>query len=128
MDIYESLGTFIDRSGSAYMPDAAGQLLELMELEEVEPLEQPGAAVQAEDAADRLEARLERLRKRSDRLPSGTNLIEDAVTHLRAAEGVTVVPWTYEDADGVRWFVLTSEDDDEIIACYSSAPFVEAEV
>ena len=127
MDIYESLGTFIERSGSAYMPDAAGELLELLEADEVEPLDQPGAALIAEDAADRLESRLERLRKRGERLPSGVSLIEDAVAHLRANDGTAVAPWTYEDGDGIRWFVLASEDE-EIIACYSSAPFVDAEV
>ncbi|MCA9552465.1 MAG: hypothetical protein KC933_20695 [Myxococcales bacterium] len=128
MDMHESLGSFIDHSGSTHMPDAAGQLLELLEADEVEALDSPGTALMAEDAADRLEARLERIKKRGGRMPPGTRLIEDAVTHLRANEGVEVTPWTYEDGEGVRWFVLTSEEDDEIIACYSSAPFVDAEM
>ena len=126
MDIYASLGSFIDSSGSHTM-GAASQLVELMEADEVEPLDQPGTAIAAEEMAERLEQRIERLRKKGPE-PTGLLLVEDAIARLRANEGLTVNPWTYEDSDGVRWFVLASEDDDEIIACYTSAPFVEADI
>ncbi len=128
MDMLESLGAFIDRSGRASMPNAASQLLELLEAEEVEALDQPGTPVAAEDAAERLENRLERLRKRAAREPEGITRIEDAVASLRANDGVVVTPWTFEDGEGVRWFVLASDEDEEVIACYTSAAFVEADI
>lgn len=127
MDIVESLGSFIESSGSPTMPGAATQLVELLEADEVEPLDQPGTSVTAEELAERLEQRLERLRKKGPE-PTGVQLVEDAVALLRANEGITVSPWTYEDSDGVRWFVLADEDEDEIIACYTSAPFIEADI
>ena len=128
MDMVESLEAFIDRSGRAAMPEAASELLELLEAEEVEPLDQPGRPVAAEDAADRLENRLERLKKRAEREPEGITLIEDAVASLRANDGVVVSPWTYEDGEGVRWYVLANDEDEEVIACYTSAAFVEADI
>ena len=128
MDIVESLGSFIESSGSPTMPGAATQLVELLEADEVEPLDQPGTSVTAEELAERLEQRIERLRKKGPE-PTGIQLVEDAIALLRANEGITISPWTYEDSDGVRWFVLANEDeDDEIIACYTSAPFIEADI
>lgn len=128
MDMLESLGDFVERAGRASMPNAASQLLELLEAEEVEALDQPGTPVAAEEAADRLESRLDRLRKRASREPEGITLIEDAVASLRANDGIVVTPWTFEDGEGVRWFVLASDEDEEIIACYTSAAFVEADI
>ncbi len=110
------------------MPNAASELLELLEAEEVEALDHPGTPVAAEEAAERLESRLERLRKRADHEPEGITLIEDAVASLRANDGVVVTPWTFEDGEGVRWFVLASDEDEEVIACYTSAAFVEADI
>ena len=127
MDMLERLGMFVESSGSSHMPEAASQLLELLESDEVEPLDQPGSGVMAEDAAERLEARLTKLRRRNDRHVEGVALIEDAVAHLRANDGEVVLPWTYEDSDGIRWFVLATEDE-EVIACYTSAPFIEADI
>lgn len=126
MDLADGLGRFVESSGSRRMPEAASRLLELLEADEVEPLDQPGAAILAEDLAERLETRLDKLRRRADVLPDGIDLIEDAVAHLRAADGETVHPWTFEDGEGIRWFVLASED--EVIACYTSEPFVEADI
>lgn len=128
MDMLESLEAFIDRSGRASSPSAASQLLELLEAEEVEALEQPGRPLTAEEAADRLESRLERLKKRNDREPEGITLIEDAVASLRANDGLVVRPWTFEDGEGVRWYVLADDEDEEVIACYTSAAFVEADI
>ena len=128
MDMLESLSAFIERPGAAGMYDAANQLLELLEAEEVEPLDHPGNPVAAEDAADRLENRLERLKKRAGGEPEGITLIEDAVASLRANDGVVVTPWTYEDGEGVRWFVLASDEDEEVIACYTSKAFVEHDI
>lgn len=108
------------------MPEAASRLLELLDADEVEPLDQPGAAIQAEDLAERLETRVDKVRRRSEVLPEGIDLIEDAIAHLRAADGETVHPWTFEDGEGIRWFVLAN--DDEVIACYTSEPFVEADI
>ncbi|MGF1510021.1 MAG: hypothetical protein ACFB9M_11030 [Myxococcota bacterium] len=123
MNLFDSLNRFVDSTTSEYMPDAASRLLELLEADEVEPLKSPGAAVSAEDVADRLETRLRRLGRGGD----GIEAVEDAVAHLRAADGLRVRPWTFEDGDGVRWFVLADEEHD-IVACYTSAPFTEAEV
>ena len=124
----ESLARFIEDSAADHMPEAASALLELLEADEVEPLGQPGDAVMAEELAERLEQRLERIRKRSDKLPDGVPLIEDAIAHLRANDGVEVEPWSYEDSDGVRWFVLATTDDEHIVACYTTAPFIEADI
>lgn len=126
MDLHQSLSRFVESSGSSYMPDAANQLLELLEADEVEPLDQPGRPLSAEDVAERLEQRIEKLRRRGD-LPRGIDLVEDAVAHLRANDGITVSPYTFEDSEGVRWFVLASEDE-EVVACYTSAPFIEADI
>jgi hypothetical protein len=126
MNILDSLNRFVDSTASEHMPDAASRLLELLEADEVEPLKSPGAAVNAEDIADRLEARLRQVRvRRGD--DDGMELVEDAVAHLRAADGARLQPWTFEDSDGVRWFVLADEEQD-VVACYTSAPFLEAEV
>jgi hypothetical protein len=124
--IEESLGKFIEKSASPYMPDAAAELLELIEGDAVEPLGTPGQQVQAEDLADRLEAKLQQVMRKSDDPPQGVDLLEDAIAHLRTFDGVTLAPFTYEDGAGIRWFVLT-DDDKNIVACYTSAPFVEAE-
>lgn len=124
-ELSNSLSKFIEKSSSEYMPDAASQLLELMEADEVEPLGE-GKAVPAEELAERLESRVSRLRRRSDDAPEGLDLIEDAVAHLRAHEDAMVAPWAFEDSEGVRWFVLARED--EVVACYTSKPFIEADI
>lgn len=126
MDLQNSLGRFIESSSSAHMPDAAATLLELIEADAVEPIGQPGSPVSAEEMAERLENKLERLRRRRDDAPEGLDLIEDAVAHLRAHDSDLLAPWTFEDGEGVRWFVLSRGD--EIVACYTSAPFIEADV
>lgn len=123
----ESLARFIEDSAAERMLAAATELLELMEADELEPLSQPGDPVMAEEHSDRLEKRLEKA-KRGGNSPSGAILIEDAVNHLRAHEGIEVEPWTYEDSSGVRWVVLTSTEDEEVIACYHTASFIEADI
>jgi hypothetical protein len=125
MDLTNSLGRFIESCSSAHMPEAAATLLELLEADAVEPIGQPGNPVLAEDMAERLETKLERLRRKNDDVPEGVDLIEDAVAHLRAHESDVLAPWTFEDGEGVRWFVLSRGD--EVVACYTSAPFIEAE-
>lgn len=124
----ESLARFFEDSADERMRGAASELLELLEGDEVEPLSQPGDPVMAEDHADRLEQRLEKLRRRGDKAPTGTALLEDAVSHLRAHEGIELEPWTYEDSSGVRWVVLTSTEDEEVVACYHTGAFVEADI
>ena len=62
MDMHDSLARFIEDSVSDHMPGAASALLELLEADEVEPLGQPGDSVMAEEVAERLEQRLEKLR------------------------------------------------------------------
>lgn len=124
-EIATSLNRFIERSSSEYMPEAAAQLLDLLEADEVEPLGE-GKAVPAEELADRLENRVSKLRRRSDDAPEGLDLIEDAVAHLRAHEDAMVAPWAFEDSEGIRWFVLSHED--EVVACYTSKPFIEADI
>jgi hypothetical protein len=126
MDLQNSLGRFIESSSSAYMPDAAATLLELIESDAVEPIGQPGNPVSAEEMAERLESKLQKLRKRRYDAPEGLDLIEDAVAHLRAHDSDLLAPWTFEDGEGVRWFVLSRGE--EIVACYTSAPFIEADV
>jgi hypothetical protein len=128
MDMHDSLARFIEDSASDHMPRAASTLLELLEADEVEPLGQPGDALMAEEVAERLEQRLEKVRKRADKLPDGVALIEDAIAHLRAHDGVEVEPWSFEDSDGIRWFVLASSEDEEVIACYTTAPFIESDI
>lgn len=127
MNIQDSLGRFLEQPSSEFMQSAAAQLLELIEADEVEPIGTPGDPVTAEEIAERLETRLQRLRKKNDLEPEGVSLIEDAVAHLRANDEATLAPWTYEDGEGIRWFVLADEDDD-VIACYTSAPFIEADI
>jgi len=124
MNLVDSLSRFIENSTADHMPDAATRLVELLEADEVEPLKSPGKAVNAEDIAERLEDRVEKLRNRE---AEGLDLIEDAIAHLRAADGVRLEPWTFEDSDGIRWFVLADEDED-VVACYTSAPFIESDV
>lgn len=128
MDMHDSLARFIEDSAADHMPAAAANLLELLEADEVEPVAQPGDSVMAEDLAERLEKRLEQVRRRSDKLPDGVALIEDAIAHLRANDGVEVEPWTFEDSDGVRWFVLATIDEEDVVACYTTAPFIEADI
>lgn len=125
MNVVTSLSRFIEDSTSEHMPDAAAQLVELLESDEVEPIGAPGEPVLAEDVADRLESQLQKAKDRVNG-DDAARLIEDAVQHLRAVEGSTLEPWSFEDSDGVRWFVLADEDED-IVACYTSAAFVRAE-
>ncbi|HJL43099.1 MAG TPA: hypothetical protein RMG48_17470 [Myxococcales bacterium LLY-WYZ-16_1] len=126
MDLLERLHHFMEETASEHMPDAAARLVELLESDQVEPLGAPGKRVPAEDVADRLEERMRKMQRRGD-VPAGIELLEDAVAHLRAVDGAQVLPFAFEDGDGVRWFVLADEADD-VVACYTSEPFVEAEV
>lgn len=126
MDIAQSLGRFIESCGSDAMSEGASQLLELVESDLVEPLGR-GTRVSAELLAERLETRLDRLKNRGIRLSDGVDLAEEALARLRANEHDLVDPWTYEDGEGVRWFVLANETAD-VIACYTSAPFIEADL
>jgi hypothetical protein len=127
MDLAGSLSRFIENSSSDYMPQAASQLLELLEADAVEAVGAAGRPIAAEEVAERLEFRVDKLRRRnSDDDPEGIALIEDAVAHLRAHEDTPVAPYTFEDSEGIRWFVLS--DGDEVVACYTSRPFVEADV
>ena len=127
MDIQDCLSRFIDSAVSDTMGEAASQLLELLEEDEVEPIGAPGDAISSDVLAERLENRLTKLRKRGDQVPDGIDLIEDAVATLRTNDGITLYPWSFEDSDGIRWFVLADEDED-VIVCYTSAPFIEADV
>ena len=126
MDLSEGLARFIESSTSDSMPEAASELLDLMESDAVEPLTAPGRPVPAEEVAERLEQRVDRIRRRHDEGVDGLELVEDAVAHLRARELDMVAPWTFEDSDGVRWFVLASEGD--VVACYTSRPFLAADM
>jgi len=127
MNVVISLSRFIEDTASEHMPEAASQLLELLESDEVEPLGAPGTPVLAEEVADRLEGQLQRSKGPLNGAAQAARLIEDAVQHLRAAEGETLEPWSFEDSDGVRWFVLANQDED-VVACYSSAAFVETDI
>ncbi len=127
MDIQECLSRFIDSAVSDTMGQAASQLLELLEEDEVEPIGTPGDAISSDVLAEQLDGKLSKLRKRSDDLPEGIELIEDAVATLRTNDGLTLYPWSFEDSDGIRWFVLADEDE-EAIVCYTSAPFIVADV
>jgi len=126
MNMLERLNRFLEDTASEHMPDAAARLVELLEADEVEPLGDRGKLVAAEDLADRLEDRMRKVRRRNDHA-EGMEVVEDAVAQLRASDGVRVAPFAFEDGDGIRWFVLADEQDD-VIACYTSEPFVEAEV
>ena len=127
-ELTDSLSRFVESSGSDIMCDAGSELLELIESDAVEPLNSPGRSVRAEEVAERLEQRVERLRRRSDESIEGLDLIEDAVACLRAREMDMVCPWTFEDGEGIRWFVLAEDDAGDVIACYTSRPFVEADI
>lgn len=122
----DCLNRFIERSASDYMPDAASELLDLIESDAVEPLGNPGRSLRAEDVAERLEQRIDRIRRRGEDGISGLDLIDDAVAHLRAREADMVDPWKFEDGEGIRWFVLANQGD--VIACYNSRPFIEADI
>ncbi|MCC7380662.1 MAG: hypothetical protein IT384_02470 [Deltaproteobacteria bacterium] len=126
MELNNILSRFIERSSSQHMPEAAAELLDLLENDAVEAVVSPGRPIPAEELAERLETKVTKLRRRSDDTPEGLDLIEDAVAHLRAHEDEMVAPWTFEDGEGIRWFVLAQED--EVVACYTSRPFVEADV
>ena len=126
MELQDSLSRFVESSSSDFMPDAASELLELLESDAVEPLTAPGKELSAEEVAERLEQRVDRIRRRHDGGVDGLDLIEDAVAHLRARDHDGVVPWTFEDGDGVRWFVLSNEQD--VVACYTSRAFMEADI
>ncbi|MEE2903196.1 MAG: hypothetical protein VYC39_12760 [Myxococcota bacterium] len=122
----DSLNRFIEHSASDYMPDAASELLDLIESDSVEPLGNPGRSLRAEEVAERLEQRIDRIRQRGDESVDGLSLIDDAVAHLRAREADMVDPWKFEDGEGIRWFVLANQGD--VIACYNSRPFIEADI
>ena len=122
----DSLNRFIEDSASDYMPDAASELLDLIESDSVEPLGNPGRSLRAEEVAERLEQRIDRIRLRGDESVDGLSLIDDAVAHLRAREADMVDPWKFEDGEGIRWFVLANQGD--VIACYNSRPFIEADI
>ena len=107
------------------MPELASELLDLLETDAVEPLSTPGRPIAAEEVAERLEQRVDKIRRRMDNI-TGLDLIEEVVGHLRAHEVEMISPWTYEDGDGIRWFVLASESD--VVACYTNRPFVAAEM
>jgi hypothetical protein len=126
MDLHSSLGQFVESRASGPMNEAASQLLEMLASDEVETLGAGGRPVAAEDLADRLEAKVERLRRQRDDEPEGLELIEETLNQLRASEGELIVPWTLEDSDGVRWFVL-ADAEQQVVACYTNAPFVEVE-
>lgn len=128
MDMHDSLARFAEDSASDHMPSAATNLLDLIESDEIEPIAQPADTVLAEEIAERLEKQTEKVRRRSGSLPEGTQLIEDAIAALRTHEGVEVEPWSFEDSDGIRWFVIVSAEDAEIVACYTTAPFIEADI
>ena len=121
----DHLVRFVERSPAGQMRDAVSELLDLIEAEAVEPLGTAGKAVAAEDIAERLETKVERIRRSGDD-PEGLELVEDAVAHLRAYEDEVVAPWAFEDGDGIRWFVLATKEA-EVVACYTSRPFVESE-
>jgi hypothetical protein len=123
MDLHQTLSQFVESSDSG-MGEIASSLLELLEADAVEVIGSPGKPIAAEEVADRLETRLEKVRRRDDP-PEGLEVIEDAVAHLRAHDDV-VAPFTFEDGEGVRWFVLASGND--VVACYTSAPFIEADM
>lgn len=124
MDLHRTLSQFVETNPKGTMGEVASSLLELLEADAVEVVGAPGRQVEAEEVADRLETRLEKVRRRDDP-PDGLDVIEDAVAHLRAHDDL-VAPFTFEDGDGVRWFVLASGDD--VVACYTSAPFIEADM
>jgi hypothetical protein len=123
MNLHQTLSQFVESSDSG-MGEVASSLLELLEADALEPISTPGKPIPAEELADRLETRLEKVRRRDDP-PDGLDVIEDAVAHLRAHDDV-VAPFTFEDGEGVRWFVLASGED--VVACYTSAPFIEADM
>ncbi|MBI4822369.1 MAG: hypothetical protein HY791_39275 [Deltaproteobacteria bacterium] len=122
-EIHTRLNRFIESSPSEHMPDAAAALLELIEQDEVEALG-PGKPAPAEDFAERLEVKVARLRRRDDP-PEGLDLLEDVVAHLRGLEDDLLAPHAFEDSEGVRWFILSRGN--EVVACYTSRPFLEAE-
>ncbi len=128
MELTDGLHRFIEHSSSDLMLDLASELLDLLESDAVEPLSSPGRALRCEEVAERLEQRVDRIRRKREDGIDGLDAIEDAVAHLRARESELVAPWTFEDGEGIRWFVLHNEDDDEVVACYTSRPFVEAEI
>jgi hypothetical protein len=124
MDLQRTLSRYVEKTPAGTMSEVASSLLELLEADAVEVVGTPGRPVPAEDVAERLETRLEKVRRRDDP-PEGLDMIEDAVAHLRAYDDI-VAPFTFEDGDGVRWFVLAANDD--VVACYTSAPFMEADM
>lgn len=128
MEMNENLTRFVESATDDRMPSAAANLLELIEADEVEPIAQPGDAVIADDMAESLESRLDKVRRRSTHLPDGVALIEDAIAALRAHDDTEVEPWSFEDSNGIRWFVVISVDDDAVVACYTTAPFIEADI
>lgn len=121
----DHLARFVEQSPAGQMRDAVSELVDMLEADTVEPLGAAGKAVPAEDLAERLETKVERLRRGGDE-PEGLELLEDAVAHLRAYEDEIVAPWAFEDGDGIRWFVLATKTA-EVVACYTSRPFIESE-
>ena len=126
MQIDECLAKFIEDSSADNMLKAASELLEFIETDEVEPLGQPGDTRLAEEIAEGLELKIEQLKKRGT-LPISVRPVEEAITYLRANEGLPIAPWSFEDSAGVHWFVLVAEEaEDDVIACYNNAAFSNA--
>ncbi len=121
--LFESLGRFAERAKGRAMEDTANQLIDLLDTDAVEPVRMPGGFANAEDLADRLEARVQKVLRRADEPPEGIEVVEEAVAYLRAHDGTAVASFAFEDGDGVRWFVLTDQKH-RVLACYTSAPFM----
>lgn len=128
IDLIDTLRRYVEASNADHMPEAAQGLKELLEEDEVEGLDTPGRPVYAEDVADQLENKLARIRRKSEDPPEGLLLIEDAIAHLRTYEGSLATPWSFEDGEGVRWFLLVDEASLDVVACYTTAPFIEADI
>src|SRR5262249_36174583 len=81
MDLQRNLSKFVEANADGTMSEVASNLIELLEADAVEVIGAPGRPIASEEIAERLETRLERVRKR-DSEPEGLDVIEDAVAHL----------------------------------------------
>lgn len=123
MDLRELLAGFAEDTSATHMQEAATQLIDLLDEDLLEPIHTPGEPILAEELANRLERRVEQVRRRGGEV-SGIALLDEALAHLRANDGSTLSPYSYEDSEELRWVVLVDEDD-EILACYHNGPFIE---
>lgn len=122
MELIDDLRVFVDASTSEAMVASAELLIDLLESDQVEAVDAPGDEHTAEEAAEEVESDLDH----EEDHPKRRRTVAEALGTVRASDGETLVPYTFEDSDGARWVVWCLEDN-EVLACYACSPEIDVE-